>query len=251
MGCIDGHVAARHRNAYARLAVNEAIVYLMAGAGPATSRRHVRYHRECVRATGKRRPRIAYVGAAANDSRAFSAMAKSMIFGPSADIVEVELTRKSSRTSVLRADLGAADMVFFMGGDVDRGMALVDDRGLGPYVRRLAAEGMPMEGVSAGSIMLGSHWVRFSDDDDATGEAFRCLGVVPRSFDTHAEDDEWQELHSLARLLARRKTQRWVYGIASGGCALFEGGAVRALGKPLVRVGCRDVPRRMADVAVG
>lgn len=203
-----------------------------------------------MRATGTRRPRVAYVGAAAGDSRAFAAMAREMMFGPSADVVEIKLTRTSTPTSVVRADLAAADMVFFMGGDVERGMDLIDDRGLGPYIRRLAAQGMPMEGVSAGSILLGSHWVRFSDDDDEKGTAFPCLGVVPASFDTHAEGDEWSELVALARLLARRKKERVVYGIPSGGCALFERGAVRALGKPLVRFSCGPGARRMADVAV-
>jgi peptidase E len=125
----------------------------------------------------------------------------------------------------------------------------VDDRGLAPYVRRLAAQGMPMEGVSAGSIMLGSHWVRFVDDDDEKGAAFRCLGVVPASFDTHDEADGWSELVTLARLFARRKRERSVYGIPSGGCALYTGGTVRAMGKPLVRFSCGDVPRRMADIA--
>jgi peptidase E len=207
LGCIDGRVAAQRRNAYACRTVSKAIVYLMAGAGPATSRRHVRYHRECARATGKRRPRIAYVGAAANDSRAFAAMARAMVFGPTADVTRIELTRKSTPTSVLRADLAAADMVFFMGGEVDRGMDLIGERDLGPYVRRLATQGQPMEGVSAGAIMLGSHWVRFSDEDDTHGKVFACLGVVPRSFDTHDEQDGWGELVALARLLARRKTE--------------------------------------------
>jgi peptidase E len=230
--------------------MNKTVAYLMAGAGPGTSRRHVGYHRDCVRATGKRRPRIAYVGAAANDSRAFGAMIQRLVFGTVADVVPVDLTRTSTPTSVIRADLAAADMVFFTGGEVERGIQLVDDRGLAPYVRRLAAQGMPMEGVSAGSIMLGSHWVRFLDDDDTKGEAFRCLGVVPASFDTHDEADGWGELLALARLLARRKKERSVYGIASGGCALFEGGRVHAIGKPLVRFSCGDVPRRMAGVAV-
>jgi peptidase E len=228
--------------------MKDAIVYLMAGAGLETSRRHVRYHRGCVRATGARRPRIAYVGAAANDSRMFASMARAMMFGPAADVVEVKLSRTSTPTSVVRADLAAADMIFFMGGDVECGMDLIGDRGLAPYVRKLAAQGVPMEGVSAGAIMLGRRWVRFLDDDRA--EVFDCLGVVPASFDTHGEQDGWGELQRLARLLARRKTERWVYGIPSGGCALYAGGALRALGRPLVRFGCSAPVRRLTDVGV-
>ena len=230
--------------------MSRAIVYLIAGAGPATSRRSVRYHHGCVRATGKRRPRIAYVGAAANDSRTFGALVRTLVLGPAADVVTVALTRKSTPTSAVRDDLAAADLVFFTGGDVERGMQLVDERGLAPYVRELAAQGKPMEGISAGAILLGRRWVRFPDGD-ARPEAFACLGVVPWSFDTHDEGDDWGELKTLARLLACSGDERLVYGIPSGGCALFEGGVVRALGKPLVRLRCADPPRRMTDVAPG
>ena len=123
------------------------IAYLLAGAGPATSRRSVRYHRACVAATGKPRPAIAYVGAPANDERRFAAMIRALVFGPRARVIPVELTRRTVRTSTLRAQLAAADLVFFTGGDVERGMALIDDRGLAPYVRELAATGKPMEGI--------------------------------------------------------------------------------------------------------
>jgi len=224
------------------------LVYLMAGAGPATSRRTVSYHRRLIRAIGAEKPRIAYIGAAASDSRRFLGFIRDMVFGPDAEVVPVELTRKVKKTSQLRAELDLADLLFFSGGDVEHGMKVVDDRGLAPHIRKLAAQGKAMEGVSAGSIMLGNSWVRFSDDDDETGERFACLGVAPFSFDTHAEDDDWDELRALARLLAGSE-EKAVYGIPSGGCAVCRDGAVRALGKPLARFRCGDA-RRMADLAV-
>ena len=218
------------------------IAYLLAGAGPATSRRSVRYHRACVAATGKPRPAIAYVGAPANDERRFAAMIRALVFGPRARVIPVELTRRTVRTSTLRAQLASADLVFFTGGDVERGMALIDDRGLAPYVRELAATGKPMEGISAGAILLGRHWVRFPARREP--EVFSCLGVVPASFDTHGEADRWSELRELAR---RTHDEAIVYGIPSHGCAIWDGATLRALGEPLARFRCVDRARRLAD----
>jgi hypothetical protein len=90
--------------------------------------------------------------------------------------------------------------------------------------------------------------VRFADDDDEAGERFACLGVVPFSLDTHDEGDGWSELRSLARL-ASRSAEKTVYGIPAGGCAAYEGGALRAIGKPLVRFASGRAARRLADLA--
>ncbi|MCC6524617.1 MAG: Type 1 glutamine amidotransferase-like domain-containing protein [Polyangiaceae bacterium] len=225
------------------------VAYLLAGAGPSTSRRAVRYHRDCVRATGKARPRIAYVGAAANDNRAFAAMLRALVFGAGADVELVSLGRKATATSTLRHKLADADLVFFTGGDVERGMQLIEQRGLGPYLRELALQGKPMEGISAGSILLGRSWVRFPDGDEARAERFACLGIVPCSFDTHGEGDGWEELLQLARLLAHDPAEREVYGIPSGGCARWQGGALAALGEPLARFACADPPVALAPLA--
>jgi peptidase E len=225
------------------------LVYLMAGAGPATSRRTVRYHRLLIRAIGAKRPRIAYVGAAASDSPRFLRFGRELLFGPSAELIAVELTKRANKTADVRAELDLADLIFFMGGDVERGMQLVDERGLAPHFRKLAAQGKPMEGVSAGSILLGKSWIRFSDDEDDPGERFACLGVTPFSFDTHAEDDDWEELRALARLLSG-SAEKTVYGIPSGGCAVYRNGKVRALGKPLARFRSGDPARRMPDLPV-
>jgi peptidase E len=222
---------------------------LIAGGGPKTSRAMIApYHRACVDAVGKARPRIVYVGAAANDSPTFAAMVRAMVFGRRADVVTLKLSRRSVPTSAVRADLAAADVVFFTGGDVARGMELIEERALAPYLRELARQGKPMEGISAGAILLGRHWVRFPDDDDQRAEAFACLGVVPASFDTHAEHDGWSELRVLARLVAASGAEREVFGIPAGGCARWRDGELAALGAPLVRFRCVDPPVRLADL---
>jgi len=216
------------------------IAYLIAGAGSATSRRSVRYHRDCVAATGVAHPTIAYVGAAASDDPTFATRVATLVFGENARVVLVDLTKRALETSAARARLAAADLVFFTGGDVERGMQLVDERGLAPYIRRLAAAGKPMEGISAGAILLGSHWIRFPERGEP--ERFDCLGVVPASFDTHGEDDDWSELRELAR---HTRDERTVFGIPSHGAASWDGTTLRALGEPLARFACGARPRKL------
>ena len=75
--------------------------------------------------------------------------------------------------------LADADVVFISGGDVERGMQLIAERDLGGYFHELARGGKIFEAVSAGSIMLGEHWVRFPDGDDHKAEVFDCMGIVP------------------------------------------------------------------------
>jgi len=204
------------------------------------------YHRACVDRLKTTHPRIVYVGAAANDSSVFAAMVSALVFGRGAKVVNLKLSRRNVATSAIRAELADAELVFFTGGDVARGMELIDERALAPYLRQLAAEGKAMEGISAGAILLGRSWVRFPDDDDARAERFPCLGIVPGSFDTHAESDDWAELRVLARL-AGSSGEDTVYGIPGGGCARWSGGKLAALGKPLVRFRCADPPLRLAD----
>jgi hypothetical protein len=72
-------------------------------------------------------------------------------------------------------------------------------------------------GVSAGSIMMGTDWVHWSNpEDDATAMLFRCLGFIPTIFDTHAEDEDWKELKKALQLK----------GPGSRGYALPKGGMV-------------------------
>jgi len=221
-------------------------VFLIAGAGPGTGRRAVRFHADAVAACGARKPVIAYVGAASNDSLAFEKLIGALVFGRAAKTVPVRLKRKTFASSTARAILGDADIVFFTGGDVEVGMRLIDERGLGPFLRELHAAGKVMEGISAGAILLGRRWVRFPGDDDARAEPFDCLGVVPWSFDCHDEGDDWSELRALGRLTPDEEI---VYGIPGGGAARWSEGKLAALGLPLVRFRCGPVPQLIEPVA--
>lgn len=227
--------------------------FLIAGAGPGTQRRAVRFHASAVRLTQKRSPVIAYVGAAAGDSLAFEKMISLLVFGPATKVLPVRLKRRAHSTSSARSILADADLVFFTGGDVEQGMRLIEDRDLAGYLRELSVAGKPMEGLSAGAILLGRHWVRFLDGGEGRAEPFECLGIVPHSFDTHAEGDGWEELLALARVLpahAHPPDETVIYGIPSGGCAYWDGQALSALGEALVRVRCGATPRLLSPLEV-
>ena len=227
-------------------------VVLMAGAGPGTGKKSVRFHDQAVAATGQKKPTIAYVGAASGDSKVFEKMLGTLLFGLTAKVKSVPLTKKSLKTSEAKQILADVDLVFVSGGDVDAGMKVIHERELAPYFRELHAQGKPMEGVSAGSIMLGKHWVRFDEKDDTKAEVFDCLGVVPHSFDAHSEADHWEELQVLARLLSKRaKPPETVVGLVSGHCAIWDDGRLTALGGPLHRFTCTATPKPAPDLADG
>jgi cyanophycinase-like exopeptidase len=130
-----------------------------------------------------------------------------------------------------RSVLEKADMVFISGGDVEEGMHLIDERGILPVLRELHRGGKPFFGLSAGSIMLAREWIAWGDpSDDATANAFPCLGFAPILCDTHAEEDDWEELRALL-LISPEGTVG--YGIPAGGGLLVRpGGELEALGKP-------------------
>ena len=226
-------------------------VYLMAGAGPGTGPKSVRFHRGAVEATGKKKPKIAYVGAAAGDALAFEKMISTLIFGLTADVTSVKLTKKKEKTSDLKNKLADADLIFITGGDVDEGMKAIHERDMAGYFRELHAQGKVFEGVSAGSIMLGMHWVRFPESGDESGaEPFDCMGIAPFSFDAHGEKDDWEELQVLARLLASRpKPPKHVYGLVSGTCGLWQADTLSALGGALNRYTVAPKPERADDLA--
>lgn len=227
----------------------QGIVYLMAGAGAQTGSKSVRFHQAAVDATGKKKPRIAYIGAASGDSLMFEKMIVPLIFGLKSDVVSVRLSKKKTKTSEAKEQLAGADLIFVSGGDVEEGMRHIHERDLAPFLRELHAQGKVFEGVSAGSIMLGMHWVRFEDHDDASAQPFDCLGIVPHSFDAHDEKDGWGELQTLARLLAAKpQPPSHVYGLPSGHCGLWDGKNLKAMGGPLHRFTVAPRPERAPDL---
>jgi hypothetical protein len=209
------------------------------GGGPGAVLATRRHLAAAVAATGVAKPLVAYVGVASDDHVGFQKLIAAAFAGSGARVQPVKLAKQTAKVSVARQLLADADLVFLSGGDVEHGMNLLDERGVADDLRRLAGAGKPFCGISAGAILLGRHWVRFPDDDDAKAEPFACLGIAPASLDTHSEDDGWSELRVLLRLLARRGDAAEGYGVPSHGCLrLAPAGAApawTALGAPIAR----------------
>jgi len=181
------------------------------------------------------KPLVAYVGAASDDDRDFFTFMSNEIAKAGACTVRQVLT-VSPRADIDKArdTLRKADAIFVSGGDVEAGINILKAKGMLDVLHELYREGTLFFGASAGSIMLGSHWVKWHDPhDDSTAELFECLGIAPVICDTHAEADDWVELKAALQLKGEMAIG---YGIPSGGClTVYHDGRMAAFGKPVAR----------------
>ena len=131
--------------------------------------------------------------------------------------------------------LQSSDCIFVSGGDVSEGMRVLTERSVIPLIRKRYNEGALIIGVSAGSIMLAKQWINWPDENDETSaELFPCMNIAPVLCDTHGEQDKWNELHSLMRLI---DVDQIGYGIPSGGALRISmDGAMEAISLPLYRI---------------
>ena len=165
---------------------------------------------------GLHKPHVAYIGAANGDNVLFYERMKSFLAqGGAGKVVFVRLAKKRIDADAAMEALSAANVVFLAGGEVEDGMNWLRRHGLVDFLRELHGGGKQFVGVSAGTIMMGAHWVRWENpEDDATAGLFDCLGLVPFVFDTHAEDEDWVELKTALRLMGSGTLG---YGVPSGG----------------------------------
>ncbi len=219
------------------------VIHLV-GGGPGAllaTRGHIK---RAVAAVGKKKPLVAYVGVASNDNVGFQKMLSAAFIGTGARIEMAKLARKTAKVSNARALLADCDLVFMSGGDVEHGMNILNERGVADELRQLAAAGKPFLGISAGSIMTCKEWVRFPDDDDAKAETFPCLAIAPVHMDAHSEADNWPELRTLIKLLAKKDAEALAYGVPSKGCLRVELGGdkpkLKALGAEVTRIAAKN-----------
>lgn len=146
---------------------------------------------------------VAYVGAASGDNADFQKRIVRFLSAAGAGTVRLAPSARGSRdTRMARGVLDDASVIFMSGGDVEAGMRGLHAAGLVPVLQQAFTRGAAFIGLSAGSIMLGRAWLAWRDpDDDTTARPFDCLGFAPFVCDTHAEDTNWSELHTLLTLL--------------------------------------------------
>lgn len=200
----------------------------------------------CIALAGVPSPSVAYIGTASGDDAGFfQQLAMAFRDAGAGSVNLVRLCDPHADAKAACEQLAGANLVFVSGGDVEAGMRCLHRHALAPLLRRLHRDGKPFFGLSAGSIMLAQSWVRWEDPkEDSSAEAFPCIGVAPILCDTHAEEDDWEELKTLLRLLPAGAVG---YGIPSGGGLRIAGPTVTALGLPLLRfrhdaAGIRPLP---------
>ena len=205
-------------------------VYLLAGGPGSRRNRPDPLLAEIFASAGKPKPRVAYVGAPSDDNRLFFGLLSKLMRASGAGRVDlVRLAGKKPDLDAARVVLEAADVVYITGGDVEHGMAVLEQTGMLPALRARLEAGVPFFGLSAGSIMLASRWIRWTDpEDDTTAGLFDCMGFAPVVCDTHSEGDDWAELVAALRLLPAGAVG---YGIVTDtGLRVTPEGAVSALG---------------------
>jgi cyanophycinase-like exopeptidase len=185
-------------------------------------------------------PEIAYVGAASGDNPVFRTMMAKMLQGAgSGKIMPARLCGSGIDPQTAMGVVADCPVVFMSGGDVEEGMRVVEQRKFAGFLRNQYQEGKLFIGASAGSIMLAKGWVRWVDpDDESSAELFPCLGIAQVYCDTHDEEDGWEELRSLSRLVPDGAV---CYGISSGAALLaYPDGTVEFRGE--VALAGRSLP---------
>lgn len=206
-------------------------VYLLAG-GPGSRVGRDPALVRAIESAGVKRPSIAYVGAASGDSKPFFAMIAAYLkICGAGDVALAAMAGRRADPGATRALLEESDMILVSGGDVEEGMAIVEERSMLEPLRDLYRAGKPFLGISAGSIMLARQWVRWEDeDDDSSARLFPCLGIADVLCDTHGEGDDWVELRALLALCPDGTSG---FGIPTGaGLVVSPDGSLEALGRP-------------------
>jgi peptidase E len=207
--------------------INPKPVYLLAG-GRGSENKAV--FKEVFNEIARPNPLIAYVGVANNEDKTFFRfMGNEVKKAGKCDISHAIIASKKADLDKARDIMNKADAVFMSGGDVDAGMKVLESKYMLNIFTDLYNGGKVFFGASAGSIMLCREWVRWTDpDDDSTAEIFPCLDIAPVICDTHAEEDEWEELKTALQIKGDKATG---YGIPSGACLkVHPDGRTEALG---------------------
>lgn len=210
-------------------------VYLLAGGRGSDRKKMVSIIQAIFRETGKKSPVVAYIGAATDDNLIFfKMMAAPLKTAGAGKVNRIILASKKANLQKAKEQMEEADVIYFGGGDVQRGIEVLQEKDMVGFMQEIGRRDKLIFGVSAGSIMLAKEWVYWLDpDDDNSVRIFPCLGIAPVICDTHAEEDDWQELKALLRIAS---VDTAGYGIPSGGAIkVMPDGSVEALGEPAVR----------------
>ncbi len=205
-------------------------VYLLAGGRSRSRKSPDPLIQAVLKESGMALPTVAYVGTANDDNEDFYTRIADVFRETGAyKVNHVLISPENADLKKAQDILKSADIVFISGGDVDRGMRVLEQKNMIDSLFTLYEQGKLFFGLSAGSIMLAKEWVRWRDpDDDSAAELFPCLGFAPIICDTHDEQEGWQELQTMLRL---EQDNVAGYGIVTGtALKVFPDGRIEALG---------------------
>ncbi len=208
-------------------------VFLLSGGRSSQSKKKDDIMPALFKEIGTASPVIGYIGAASDDDLGFFRfISAEFTRGGAAEVVHAPTVSSKVDLTKTRDILRRVDAVFISGGDVERGIQVLEEKQMTGFLRDLYHSGKIYFGASAGSIMLAREWIRWRDpDDDSTAELFPCLGFTSIICDTHAEEDGWEELQTA---LSMEKTLTQGYGISTGACLKVPSGKEPvALGGPV------------------
>lgn len=186
-------------------------------------------------AIGKKKARVAITYApVAGDARGLKFMSGRMArLFPDATLERFAVAGEDAPMSLARARaiVDSADLVFVSGGDPTLGAKVLARSNASAWLKEANARGVALMGVSAGTIALGAWWADWPDEDGPDPEAelartklVGCVGAVASHvFDTHNEEDDWDELRVVAKLCARHRKKASFVGIPTGGALIQHG----------------------------
>lgn len=179
-----------------------------------------------VEATGTHRPTAAYIGASNGDNLEFY----HGIFEPAVGQVEIGehrmiLKRPSAEDARF---LERTDIILLAGGSVETGWRVFLENGMRELIPRRFVEGALLIGVSAGAVQLGRGGLAGNGR-----ELLSTFSLVPFHVAAHDEKNDWE---SLRRVLALAGEGSRGFGLPSGGGAVYHGGEIEPLAKPLFEI---------------
>lgn len=203
-------------------------IYLIAGHGENDGG----YVSEAIKSSGKTRPSVAFIGTANGDHpMAFERTSLMLKAGGAGKVTLAPLAERHRDVDKAVKVISSCDVILISGGEVEDGM-----KGLPEEIRKLLwaryEDGALFIGLSAGTIMMGSAWPHWDDEDNDFDNAwlFDCIGFVPTIFDTHCEDEGWPELKKAVELREEGFTG---YGIPAGGMVVYTPEGKMEVTKPL------------------
>jgi cyanophycinase-like exopeptidase len=213
------------------------------GSGQPSSRIFKEMIKEALAGVSGRKPRVALSLAALANSigavRKFLGWFTARTFGDA----EVERFSVAGEKDAMDPDdayaiVQRADLIYLTGGDPVLGARLLNDSGAAEWLRQARARGAHLAGGSAGAIMLGAWWADWPEEPDGRpfdgGVLVPCTGVVPDLVvDTHAEENDWEELLLVKGMLAAAGHSPRLRGIPTdGGLIVGPDDGLRSVGDP-------------------